>query len=119
MGYTVTQKREGNDLNCTEIKKEMLKMGLSPKHKGFYMLYRVLSELEDAGEGDWGEEYREILSGFSGGQALAERCMRYAINYAWDVSCGSIRSYFPNLKTAPAPLEFVLALSWEMEAAGA
>ena len=97
------------------LNSEMFRLGLSPRHKGFYYISRVLMAAQRRGGAGTGERYRAALA-FSGEeQRRAERCMRYAIRYAWDVSCGSIHELFPGTDVPPAPIEFVHAMLWRLD----
>lgn len=88
-------------------------MGLSPRHKGFHYISRALYLARD-GSADGAADALRTICGASPSRR-AERCMRYAIRYAWDVNCGSIREAFPGLDLPPSPVEFVSALLWRME----
>ena len=102
------------------ISRELFHLGLSPRHKGFHYLSSVLGcllsgmEFDDAMAAARRETHDE--------HHQFERCMRYAINYAWDVSDCGIRRLFPGYKMPPTPTEFMFALEWELlekrEAAG-
>ena len=104
-------------MNCTEIKRKMLALGLSPRHKGFYYIYKLVIELYGSDEEDMGTEFRRICSELSDTAGGTERCIRYAINYAWDVAQGGIREMFKDRTVPPVPIEFVLAFCWEIQEA--
>lgn len=92
--------------------RELFFLGLSPRHKGFHYLCAAISM--QCG----GMEMREALSlvreGSKEDPKQFDRCMRYAINYAWDVSAGGIRSMFPGFTAPPSPKEFIFAMQWEL-----
>ena len=92
-------------MTAAGIKREMQRMGLTPKHKGFFYISERLTELMEKG----GKENVKV-------SRQAERCMRYAINYAWNTENGGIHGLFPNRKTPPNPTEFICAMFWRMDA---
>ena len=93
------------------VQKAVFLMGLSPKHKGFY--YISMAIREHIGEGDMGVP---CPCGTEEGlvKKRMERCMRYAIRYAWDVSDGEIHRLFPNSRIPPSPCEFISVMRWEL-----
>lgn len=95
------------------LNREMFSMGLSPRHKGFYYLSRALCIAQDGSGADASEAIRATCG--QSDARTAERCMRYAIRYAWEVGCGSIREAFPGLDLPPSPVEFVSALLWRID----
>ncbi|MBO4562438.1 MAG: hypothetical protein J5772_02375 [Clostridia bacterium] len=100
----------------SSLNREILLLGLSPRHKGFHYFSRVLSRLE--GRGGYvgaGEAYRMICRETKEDWRRVERCMRYAIRYAWDVNRGSIHLLFPETDTPPAPIEFIQAVLWHLD----
>lgn len=91
-------------MTSAEIKREMQLMGLTPRHKGFFYISGLLTE----------------LMGRDGGAGMKlprteERCMRYAINYAWDINEGCIHDLFPDRGMPPTPTEFIYAMLWRMD----
>lgn len=95
------------------INRELFYLGLSPRHKGFHYLSAALSGL--CGGMEMGEAVRAARRGTNEDQKQFERCMRYAINYAWDVSNCGIRSLFPGYTAPPTPTEFMFAMQWELD----
>lgn len=94
--------------------RQVFSLGLSPKHKGFHYLSRVLCM---AAEGMRVEAACKAME--SGGAREADRCMRYAIRYAWDGNEGRIRALFPFYTLPPTPVELIHALLWEVDEAPA
>lgn len=94
------------------VEKEMFMMGLSPRHKGFHYLSKALRKAESSGC-DVSEAIR--LSDNEREMRQVERCMRYAIRYAWDMNEDGIRSLFPYSTVPPTPLEFVHAMLWRLD----
>ena len=88
-------------------------MGLSPRHKGFYYISALLYRLAEDRSLDVREEYHRHETQAEHNQE--DRCMRYAIRYAWDVNEGEIHRLFPNAKLPPSPCEFITALLWELD----
>lgn len=94
-----------------DVHQEVFLMGLSPRHKGFhYLCTRILYMA--AGHG------RPVgftkVPGENVPVQRVERCMRYAIQYAWDMNEGMIREVFPYSKYPPAPIEFAHAMLWRL-----
>lgn len=88
----------------------MFSLGLSPKHKGFHYLSRALC----AAAG--GRSVEEAIRATEGEAAQqADRCMRYAIRYAWDGDEGRIKELFPYYRFPPTPVELIHALIWRLE----
>lgn len=91
------------------VQKAVCGMGLSPRHKGFYYLSDALTAAMQANAKSC---FRELYDLVDAVPANADRCMRYAIRYAWDVNRGRIRSLFPGAGTPPSPVEFFHAMIW-------
>ena len=105
-------------MNSLEIKRRMLLMGLIPKHKGFYYISSAIILMEKSGGDDPVRSYRRAFSSLPDGRKQAERCMRYAICYAWDVTRGDIRELFPLYDCPPTPMEFILTFWLALAAEG-
>ena len=95
-------------MNKSTINKQLMLMGFTPKHKGFYYLCRALTRLDSVADRELYSAYRSTCSDLPEGRKDAERCMTYAIRYAWDASRGGIRDMFPLQDWPPTPMEFVL-----------
>ncbi len=97
-----------------QFQRAVFKMGLSPRHKGFYYLCSWLYKASVTGAETNAEKMRELF--YQMENALhVDRAMRTAIRYAWDVSKGEIRNLFPYSKQPPTPIEFVHAMLWKIE----
>ena len=98
------------------LEREVFRLGFSPRQKGFYYLCSVVSELMGkSGYISAGEAYGIACRKSRDEPARVERCIRYAIAYAWDVSKGSIRELFPGSCTPPTPLEFIRTVVWKLD----
>ncbi len=95
------------------VSRELFFLGLSPRHKGFHYLSAAISM--QSGGMEMGEALNVIRAGTNEDPRQFDRCMRYAINYAWDVAGGGIRGMFPGFTAPPSPKEFIFAMQWELE----
>lgn len=95
------------------IQREVFSLGLSPRHKGFHYISEGLCALMDGRAATVEKALRMIVADSK--NRRADRCMRYAIHYAWDVNGGRIRALFPGSAFPPSPLELLHAVMWEME----
>lgn len=95
----------------TTAKLCVFSMGLSPKHKGFHYLSRAF-EAAYAGM-DVAGACKSVEPG--GDPQRADRCMRYAIQYAWYSGEGALHSLFPHYTHPPTPVELIHALIWKVE----
>ena len=102
----------GGNMNKLSIQKEVFNLGLSPKHKGFHYISDGLSALLDGRASSVEKALRMV--GADPKNRRADRCMRYAIHYAWDVNGGRIKSLFPDSAFPPSPLELLHAMMWEL-----
>ena len=91
------------------VQKAVCGMGLSPRHKGFYYLSDALTAAMCA---DVNPHFGALYSLVDAEPANADRCMRYAIRYAWDVNNGAIHALFPGTGHPPSPVEFFNAMIW-------
>ncbi len=97
------------------INREMQLMGLSPRHKGFYFISKIVAEMDGVPDEKLPETYSRVSSGFEHGRRISDKCMYYAVNYAWEVADGRIHDLFPERKDVPSPMELAIALHWELE----
>lgn len=96
-------------MKASRVQREIFMMGLSPRHKGFHYISEAICA---GGTAPPGERCAGIPDE---GTENAERCMRYAIRYAWDVGGGEIRKLFPNSEYPPSPVEFIHAMLWKLD----
>ncbi len=89
-------------------------MGLSPRHRGFYYICSWLFKAASTGAETDAEKMRALFYQMDN-PIQADRAMRTAIRYAWDVAKGGIRELFPHSKYPPVPIEFVHAMLWKIE----
>ena len=96
-------------MKASRVQREVFMMGLSPRHKGFHYISAAICAggLSCAAPGSLGFSEDEAEN--------AERCMRYAIRFAWDVSGGEIHKLFPNSDYPPSPVEFIHAMLWKLD----
>lgn len=98
------------------LEREVFLLGFSPRHKGFYYLCSVVSELMGkSGYVSASEAYGIACRKSMDDPSRVERCIRYAIYYAWEVSRGGIRELFPGSCTPPTPLEFIRTVVWKLD----
>ena len=69
------------------------RLGISPKHKGFGYICDVVTALLESGAADAGldEAICAACSKHGTGRRSAERCIRYAVQYAWDAEQSGLR----------------------------
>ena len=91
------------------VKREICGMGLSPRHKGFYYLSRAIGEMASSEKEPCDVQ---LWAYIDADHSRADRCMRYAIRYAWDVNNGAIHGLFPEAALPPSPVEFAHAMLW-------
>ncbi|MBO4849138.1 MAG: hypothetical protein J5586_08315 [Clostridia bacterium] len=97
------------------VNEEIFGLGFSPRHKGFHYLSAAIGRLSTrTGYVSAGETYRMVGMAAREDWRRVERCMRYAIHYAWEVNHGAIRELFPETNTPPAPIEFIQAVLWRI-----
>ncbi len=108
-GETIQRARD-EKLTESAVRKAIFLMGLSPRHKSFYYISMALCEYILRAESD----VPKPCSDDALVRRRMERCMRYAIEYAWNVTCGDIRRLFPNSKLPPSPSEFISVMRWEL-----
>lgn len=100
-------------MNRTMISRTILLLGLTPRHKGFHYLSAAVL---GTSRGIEPEEAIRLEAEERGEEpARIDRCMRYAIAYAWDVTGGGIRELFPDHGTPPSPTELIYVLFWKMD----
>ena len=98
------------------LKRELFLMGLSPKHKGFHYISAAMQNMIEGGAlCDPCGAGRDCIKVADTDKRQAECCMRYAINYAWDVNNGRIHLLFPDSKFPPTPVEFLNAFLWSID----
>lgn len=97
------------------INREIQLMGLSPKHQGFFLISKLVASMEGVPDEKLLETYSTVCAGFEKGRRMSDRCMCYAINYAWEIEKGHIHDLFPDRGTEPTPKEFAIAVHWELE----
>ena len=95
-------------MNNAAIGRKLMELGLSPRHKGFYVISSMLITMLETGSGDPFSDYCTLCEMMIRSQRGSEQSVSYAIRYAWDTSCGSIRSMFPYIDYPPSPKEFIL-----------
>lgn len=95
-------------MKLTTAQKMLFEAGLSPRHKGFHYLSAALCRAATAGAG-------AVRGAMAQDDGHINRCMRYAIRYAWDGNEGDIRSLFRNHSFPPTPLELIHALLWKLD----
>lgn len=75
-------------------------MGISPKHKGYAYICELIGALLSSG---WPEvhtavcldrAYKTVCGIYGVDRRTAERCMRYAVQYAWESGQGAMRGMF-------------------------
>lgn len=98
----------------SQFQREVFKMGLSPRHKGFYYLSSWLYKAAASDAGTNAQKMRGLFLEMENTMHV-DRAMRTAIRYAWDVVNGEIHELFPNSKYPPAPIEFIHAMLWKIE----
>lgn len=103
----------GLTMKASAVQREVFQMGLSPRHKGFHYISSAICAALDSGAFGSGAPTPESASPSE--QENVDRCMRYAIHYAWDVSAGRIRELFPGAALPPSPVEFIHAMLWELD----
>lgn len=97
------------------INREMQLLGLSPRHKGFYFLGKIVSAMDGIPDDKLRETYSSVCAGFEHGRRISDKCMYYAVGYAWDIANGRIHELFPGRSDVPSPMELAVALHWELE----
>ncbi|MCR5808337.1 MAG: sporulation initiation factor Spo0A C-terminal domain-containing protein [Clostridiales bacterium] len=98
------------------LEREVFLLGFSPRHKGFYYLCSVLSELMGRnGYVSAAEAYGIACRKNRDDPSRVERCIRYAIYYAWEVNRGGIRELFPGSQTPPTPVELIRSMLWKLD----
>ena len=103
----------GHKMRDLRISRALFYLGLSPRHKGFHYISAAISGLLNGL--NMGEALDRVREDAKDDPKQFDRCMRYAINYAWDVAGGGIRSLFPGFTVPPSPKEFIFAMQWELE----
>ena len=112
----------GDGMLNTQIANFVFSIGVSPRHKGFDYICRVLELMLE------GEVYRsacgKLCRELDIDRHSAERCMRYALRCAWDEHPASIRgAYLPissNERFAPPPAinDFFCVALWRLRESG-
>lgn len=96
-----------------EIARAMMTLGLTPRHKGFHYLGTAFLNVSG---GVTPERAIGIAAAEKGEDPKRlDRCMRYAISYAWDVGNGGIRGLFPGYGAPPSPTELLYVLFWKLD----
>lgn len=94
-----------------EIRLGVFGLGITPRHRGFWLICEVLGLMAERGGGVFRPEEIYPRLGICGetSRRSAERCMRYAIQYAWDTPGSGLRGLF----RSPPPLaDFFCAAAW-------
>ena len=97
------------------LNKEMIRLGLSPKHAGFYYIGSITERLSENEPEDLRAEYRRLCEEMPGGRKRAEGSMSYSIKQAWNAENAGIRELFPNTCAPPSAMELVMTLFFEMK----
>ena len=101
-------------MSDTNVKMNLFSLGLTPRHKGFHYLSDAIIELR--GDTDMKDALERVCAKRNVNMTYFDNSMRYAINYAWDMTNGHIHELFPNYTSAPMPIEFIFMMKWKMEA---
>ena len=115
--------------NCimerSDICRYLYSLGLSPKHKGFNYICEVLFELCSSGDPLYGfnAAFMKVCTAHGIERHAAERCMRYAVGYAWDAPDGALRRLFccgepqerSHFTPPPSLSEFLHIVLWRLE----
>lgn len=97
-------------MRLSAAQKMLFEKGLSPRHKGFHYLSAALCAAAR------GESVDKACRSVDAGQTHhADRCMRYAIRYAWDGSEGDIHETFRKYTIPPTPVELIHAILWRLD----
>lgn len=107
-------------MNNARIAKYVFGLGISPRHKGFCYICEVLEQMS-LGSG-YLAACAELCRSRRVNRRAAERCMRYAISFAWDMRLGSIRAEFgsvtKDVRCPPAPsiMDLMSVALWKLSA---
>lgn len=99
-------------MNGNEINRAILSLGLTPRHKGFHFLSAAVLNMF----GGLAPEKALARAAEERGEepARLDRCVRYAVAYAWDMG-GGIRRLFPGCAAPPSPVELMYVLFWKLD----
>ncbi len=109
----------------SDICRYLFYMGVSPRHKGFSYICELLYELGSAEGAAFCADAACKAFFLSHGidPRTAERCMRYAIEYAWEACDGRLRGMYAqrhggecgSRSACPQLAEFLCAMLWDIE----
>ena len=112
----------------------LFRLGISPRHKGFNYICDLLIGLMQTDDGIPCREAaaRLLCDMFGDGRRSAERCMRYALQCAWDLGGRELYALFDKApREAPGPAarlpapccpqlaDFLFAAAWALTEANA
>lgn len=90
--------------------KYLIDLGFSPQHKGFFYLAAAIAAARRIGCSKpitGNDLYNLVYAEYGATRERAERCMRYAITYAWENSCAEARALFGCVSAPPRITELV------------
>ena len=92
-------------------------LGISPRHKGFHYICGILSIMKEQEASSFrpGEIYPLLGITDEARRRSAERCMRYAVQYAWDTKGSGVCELFRCSGGCPPQLgDLICAAAWEL-----
>lgn len=116
--FQINQKKVKEHLVMQEIQfKTLMTIGIQPKHKGFFYLAYILTELKKNPDELYDlhrNVYPQLCSRYRTNDASIERNIRFAVTYAWTYGNKALFQKIFNSDWCPSVREFISMLAMVM-----